>query len=214
MSKRESKSLYLVVLTTSLILSPLCAYSQNDAHRTNGGAQSQIRAIPFSVTAGVPVGGALIRAFTLPSFPPPFNDDPKLFVPAVFLPPQTDSFVVQTVADLSGLESANRLNVDLFFSVVKEDGILFSPGRIRLFVSLVIARDNLLVSGRSLMKDQVIDLTVESPLKATFSFPIGSRFEENDYIIIQIGRHANQTTEDTNPGTVRLHAIRITAVRV
>ncbi len=210
MSRRRVTRSCFLVLTILLILNPGVVRCQESSRRINGATQSQIRIIPFSVTAGVPVGRATIRAFSLISFP---LDDPALFVPTVHLPPQADSFVVQTVADLSGLESANRLNFDLFFTVVKEDGIIFSPGPIRLFVSILTAQGNALVSGRSMMKDQIVDLKAESPLKAAFSFVIGPCFGQSDYMIVQVGRHANQTTEDMNPGTVRLHAVRINAGR-
>ena len=53
------------------------------------------------------------------------------------------------------LQSANRLDFDLSFSAVRPDGIFFSPGRIRLFVSVMMAKGIFLVYGRDLMKDEL-----------------------------------------------------------
>ena len=205
MSKRRIKPFHLVILTASIIFNPLSVYCRDDAHRTDSRVQSSIRVIPFSVTAGVPVGEASIgiieSVIEVEGFP--------LNIPAVFFPPSEDSFITQNITLPPNLSLNRPLFIEILFTGdIGPPPAAQATARLSLAFFASFTEPVGPVSGIGGGQQQSVEVT-SGLKKVTFGIPITPIIAQADVLTIQIGRPGKENSEDTYPGIVRIQAVRI-----
>lgn len=157
----------------------------------------QLRVIPFNVTAGVLGGGASVGAFrggAIFMAPP----EPLGEIPAVFLPAHTDSFITQSIT-LPADSVGKNISVEVIFSASEE-------GTVNLFVETITST----VGGNRLGRTQerVLHITGRGLKKELFFGVTGA----GDVFTISVGRRAKDNPQDTNPGVIRIEAVKISYV--
>jgi len=187
-------------------LSAISIFAQTSVMNNGTYCQEPRKLIPFSVTAGVPVGGASIRILE-PVFEAsgiPFNTS------AVFFPPREDSFITQNVTTPSDLQVRQQLFIEVFFST-GGDSIFPTEGPVRLTLAFRSAKVEAtgFFQGVGLSQEQIVEVTGGGLKKATFVINVRPLIAESDVLTIQIGRQAKDNPQDTNPGDVRIEAVRI-----
>jgi hypothetical protein len=180
---------------------------QTDSSAQPVGGSEQLKLIPFSVTAGVPVGGAPIgvRDFTIP-FGDPTTDGPvPFFSPVVLLPPGRDSFVTQNIVPPLDLAINQAFFVDIFFSAAEVGPVVLS---MTMMVTEVDPPLGSFIRGIE-PRDGVVQIEGGDFHKVTFW---GVNSGGADVLTIQIGRKAQSNPRDANPGVIRLEAVKISDV--
>jgi len=190
----------LIVLLTILNLATLSldVFSSQSARNPK-----QLEFIPFSVTAGVPVGGASIRIKWGFEFLP-------VQFPVVELPPSMDSFITQSVVRPPDLRLGQEFFVEVIFSASARSG------SVNLTLGIGGCKVDTPSTGQFLEGvcpgfevNRRVEITDGVLQKITFTGLVDPDLAELDLLTIQIGRRAKDNSNDTNPGAVRIEAVRI-----
>jgi hypothetical protein len=206
MSTRQSK-FYLIAGSVLLIyLSAILIFAQTSVTNDRTGCQESMKLIPFSITAGVPVAAASIRVNESVGEASgiPFH------VPVVVFPPREDSFITQSVTTPPDLQVRQQLFIEVFFST-SGDSVFPTEGSVRLTLAFQATGANATgpIPGVGLTQEQLVEVTGGGLKKVTFVINVRPLIAESDVLTIQIGRQAKDNAQDTNPGDVRIEAVRI-----
>jgi hypothetical protein len=181
----------LIALSTILLAQEVTKGSKADGFQ-------QLRVIPFNVTAGVLGGGASVGVFrggAIFAAPP----EPLGNLPALFLPPHADSFATQNIIVPAELDPDGYITVEVFFSASEK-------GAVNLLVETITST----VAGPRLGITQERVVSNDGGLKReVFS---GGSTAGGDVLTVSIGRRAKDNFQDTNPGVVRIEAVKISYV--
>jgi hypothetical protein len=174
---------YAIAVTLLVLGSPFLAASQTTGENHHRGTSQPTKMMPFSLTAGVPSGGASLEG------------------PNVLLPPGTDSFFMQNVIPPDDFNADEPVTFDIFFSGPER------PGKANLSVGILHASVGPFLR-EIIEQEQLVEIPDGWLRKVRFTEKINLA----DVWRIQIGRRGRDATVDTYPGDVRVEAVKISYV--
>ncbi|GEM_PF-6863282 len=197
--RRYSRSVWFGAISVILVLLVWVASGQSLDDQGSAGGQKKL--IPFSVTVGVPSGGASIESLSVETF-----RGVPLHRPGVVFPPGEDSFITQTVATPPDLQFNQRLRVEVWFSVGSFP-LPSPPGTVVLnFVLRAVGEGGEITLAPV---DQPVEASGGGLYRAVFGTTVDPVLAGSKLLTIQLGRQAEDNPQDTNPGEVRIEAVRI-----
>lgn len=206
MNIHQSKSHLIAGGVLLIYLSAISVFAPTSVMNHGTSCQEPAKLIPFSVTAGVPVGGASIRIKESVGEASgiPFH------IPAVFFPPREDSFITQSIPTPSDLQVNQALFIETFFST-SGDSVFPTEGPVHLTLAFqaTVANASGLIPGVGLTQEQLVEVTDGGLKQVTFVINVRPLIAESDVLTIQIGRQAKDNPQDANPGDVLIEAVRI-----